>query len=884
MKFTSFLFAVAFAFSSSHAAEPAPFEEDRFEVTTLAIGMASPIEMEIAPDGRIFFIELGGKLRAYLPQEKQIIEVGKLDVFTPQENGLIGLALAPDFATTGHIYLNYSPKTFDGQHVSRFTLKGNELDLTSEKLIVKFAEQRKECCHHAGALEFGPDGALFIASGDNTHPGGDSGGYAPIDERAGREPFDAQKSASNTNTMVGKILRIIPKPDGGYTIPDGNLFPKDGSKGLPEIYVMGCRNPWRIAVDQKTGYLYWGEVGPDAGGDGPRGSRGYDEVNQARKAGNFGWPYFVGPNAPYFDYDFEAKKIGEKFDPEKPVNHSPNNTGMKELPPAQPAWIYYPYGDSQEFPELGKGGRTACAGPIYRYDAAKHGKVGFPEQFDNCMIFFDWNRPFIKWARLDENSNLVKIESFVKGLQFKRPVAFQFAPDGTLYMMDYGTTWGMNPDSRLLHITYPRGNRAPVARAEAKHHIGKAPLKVTLSSEGTRDKDPSDKLSYQWRIATATDATQVGKIVAKDANAQVTFEKPGVYSVELLVTDAAGEKSTAVVPVLVGNDPPRMKFTYPLEGDFADEGKSINYEVAIVDSEDGESDFEMPDMNTRTTISAMIQRAGIEAADPPGLALMKKSDCFNCHAVDRKIIGPSYLEVAAKYKKDDKALAAAVERVIKGSTGVWGQVPMLPHSHHTADEAKQMVAWVFDLKPDIQAAQIAKGVIGAVPLPKVTKETAGGSFILEASYTDKGASPIGPLTAHATLRLRHRQIEAELADKVQGSQVLGGGSASGRQFVGSINHGSHLLFRSINLARVSGITCRTASAGQGGKIEFRAGKPDGKLLATLEVKVTGGWETWQENNAAFELLDEATDVYAVFVNPGKSGLMNVDWVRFEPRE
>jgi len=119
---------------------------------------------------------------------------------------------------------------------------------------------------------------------------------------------------------------------------------------------------------------------------------------------------------------------------------------------------------------------------------------------------------------------------------------------------------------------------------------------------------------------------------------------------------------------------------------------------------------------------------------------------------------------------------------------------------------------------------------------------------------------------------------------VQGSQVLGGGSASGRQFVGSINHGSHLLFKSINLARVSGITCRTASAGQGGKIEFRAGKPDGKLLATLEVKVTGGWETWQENNAAFELLDEATDVYAVFVNPGKSGLMNLDWVRFEPRE
>ena len=199
-------------------------------------------------------------------------------------------------ATDNYHYLQYSPPNFIGQHVSRFTLVDGKLDPASEKLLLKYEEQRRECCHHAGSLQFGPRGELFIATGDNTNPFDDSQSYAPIDERPGREPWDAQKSSSNTNSYNGKILRIRPTPEGGYEIPEGNLFPADGSQGRPEIYVMGCRNPWRISVDPVTGHLYWGDVGPDAQAEGPRGPRGYDEVNQARKAGNFGWPYFVANN------------------------------------------------------------------------------------------------------------------------------------------------------------------------------------------------------------------------------------------------------------------------------------------------------------------------------------------------------------------------------------------------------------------------------------------------------------------------------------------------------------------------------------------------------------------------------------------------------------
>ena len=94
-----------------------------------------------------------------------------------------------------------------------------------------------------------------------------------------------QKSSGNANDLRGKILRVTPQPDGTVKIPEGNLFEDVDHGARSEVYVMGNRNPFRISVDPKTGDLYWGEVGPDAGGrrDG-RGPAGYDEINQARGA------------------------------------------------------------------------------------------------------------------------------------------------------------------------------------------------------------------------------------------------------------------------------------------------------------------------------------------------------------------------------------------------------------------------------------------------------------------------------------------------------------------------------------------------------------------------------------------------------------------------
>jgi cytochrome c len=861
----------------------------RFKVETLLEGMPQPMQLEIAPDGRLFFIEIAGKLRIYKPGERQVIDAGTLEVTTAQENGLLGMALDPEFTSNQFIYLLHSSKAFIGQTLSRFTMKGDELDLSSRIDMLSYEEQRRECCHHAGALRFGPDGNLYISSGDNTNPFEPSEGYAPIDERPDRGPWDAQKSSANTNDLRGKILRIKPTADGKYTIPAGNLFPPGTPQTRPEIYAMGMRNPWRFNFDAKSGFLYFGDVGPDAGGDKEeRGPRGFDTINQVRQAGNYGWPYVRGHRA-YREFDYETKQPVGVFDPQKPINNSPNNTGLRELPPVQPPLIWYPANKSEEFPQLASGGRTACAGPVFHFRPEFRETGGFPEHFDNCLLFYDWARPFIKWARLDRQGKLAGIEDFTGVLKLvaenatapadagagtivRRPADAIFGKDGCLYLLDYGTTWGANKDSKLLKISYQWGNIAPLAIAGARNAAGREPLTVELTSEGSKDHE-GEAIRYEWRLRD--------QIVSTEANLRLTLREPGDYRVELRVTDARGASASALVPVMVGNSMPQVRFVSPEDGDFFTPGEAVKYQIGIQDVEDGDSSKSEDAFTATTLLTASWSKAADGAPEiDRGMALMKQSDCFNCHAAEQQVLGPPLVEIAKKYRGQPAAVDTAVERVIKGSTGVWGQLPMLPHPQHSADEVHMMVKWIMSLEPGGGAPALARGTSGEVTAPA---DEAIRFALLEASYTDQGRAPAGSLTGKAVVRLRSRRLEAEQADEITGPQTLGGGSASGKKFVGSTADGHTLRFTGLKLDGVTSLTCRVASAGSGGKVEFRSGSKTGPLLANVEVQPTGSWEKWVELNTPLQSVSGRNDIYAVFVNPGKGGLMNLDWVQFNTR-
>ncbi len=465
--------------------------------------LKDPMELAVAPDGRVFYAQRDGTVKLIKPGAKEGLVIAKLDTFTGLEDGLLGITLDPDFAKNGWVYLNRSlPETGKDAsgakagviRVSRFTLVAEKLDLASEKPILDIPTQREQCCHVGGSLAFDGRGNLLVAVGDNTNPF-DSDGFSPSDDRTSRSPWDAQKSSANPNALTGKVLRITPKADGGYTIPAGNLF-KPGTAGTrPEIYAMGTRNSFRVSADQKTGYVYWGDVGPDAGGPSEkRGPAGFDEINQARTAGFFGWPYFVADNKPYAKIDFTArgenKKNKEAYDkavkekktplpakptdwqaaePQfhdalKPVNNSPNNTGIKQLPPAQPAFIYYPPGQSTRFPAVGSGGRTAMAGPVYYFDEKVKNPAKLPKEFDRTLFIYEWSRNWIIAVKLDENHNIAKkadgslaMDRFCPSMTFKRPMDLELGDDGCLYLIEFGTAWGNNKDTQIVRIEHTGG-------------------------------------------------------------------------------------------------------------------------------------------------------------------------------------------------------------------------------------------------------------------------------------------------------------------------------------------------------------------------------------------------------------------------------------------
>ncbi len=849
------------------------FEPDRLTPTTLATGLVRPMELEVAPDGRIFFIELSGKLRIFHPETQKITEAGTLTVTTQQENGLIGIALDPDFANNQHIFLQYSPPDFSGQHVSRFTMKGDTLDLASEKRLLKFEEQRLQCCHHAGSLEFGPDGCLFIATGDNTHPGGDSKGFAPIDERPDRMPWDAQKSASNKFSYNGKVLRIKPKSDGTYEVPDGNLFPKDGSKGIPEIYVMGCRNPWRISIDQKSGYLYWGEVGPDAGAPGDRGPAGHDEINQARKAGNFGWPYFVGPNLAYPDVDFETGEIGKTQSPDAPVNESPNSKGVQTLPPAQPAFVYYHRNETEDFPMLRTGGRTACAGPVYHYDQDLKSPTKFPEHFDNTLFIYEWSRHWIFGVKLDSDSNIDSLEEFMPDYGFVRPIDMDFGPEGSLYLIEYGETWGENPDCKMVRVDYIRGNRPPRIKLTANGTAGRPPLKVAFSSEGTVDPD-GDALTYEWKITPGSD-----ELKDTSANPTIAFESIGSYQAVLTVTDAHGASATASTPVLVGNEPPLVEFKSPQDGDFYDFESPVTWDVSVVDPEDGDAIPERVKIFHQLVPGSFKNtEASLTGAETlhPGLELMKKSDCFNCHVVDRKLVGPSFFDVAAKYKDQKHALDEVAKRIVTGSSGIWGEVPMIPHPQHGIEQSRQMAEWIFSLGEE-ESSSVLSGLTGEFKIAKPEKQDkqkGPGILIVEASYLDGGAPPIAPLSGTKTIRLRHSTLLPVEADAFEGLSISG-------TKAGSIMDKGWLKFAGVNLTDRTKASLTYSSAGAGGTVEIRHGSADGELLGSVDAKPTGDWNKSETLKFEIKPAPARGDLYVRFSKPGGTHLMNLESISLE---
>ncbi len=813
-------------------------DEDRFEKTVLASNLDEPMQLDIFKDGGVLIAERKGKIKLYNPQTGLIEYVANKNVHTKYEDGLLGIAIDPNYDENNFLYLFYSPLgTESVQHVSRFLFKDKVLDTTSEKIILKIPVQRQECCHSAGYIKFGDDGLFYISVGDNTNPFA-SDGFSPIDERAGRMPWDAQKSSGNTNDLRGKILRIKLKADGTYDIPEGNLFKPGTPKTKPEIFAMGCRNPFRFSVDAKRNLVHWGDVGPDSGTDSVgRGPKGYDFIGQAGVGGGFfGWPYIRGNGHQYHDYDFTTQKSGEKFDPNHIINNSPNNTGMTELPPYKAPKLWYSYDQSREFPFVGIGGKNPMAGPIYYSTDFVRTDQSFPSYFDGKLFIYEWMRRWIYIVTLDKEHNFIKYDQFMPGTTFANPMDMKFGPDGTLYVLNYGTKWfAQNEDAQLFKIDFNGGNRKPIAKMKLDKYSGSIPLTIVAEAAGTTDPD-RENLQYNWVIN--------GIPKAKGEKATLEISAPGDYDIVLEVIDGQGGRSLTNAKVLAGNEMPEVNIEVFGNKSFFWPGRKIPYSISITDKEDGSNASGTLTPENIKVSAAFVQEgqdlaklaavghlAGMNQSPfESGRLLIEKSDCKTCHANDKAINGPAYNQVAQRYSGKPDAEAILIQKVIHGGTGNWGDRAMAAHPQLSVAEVGLMIKYILALAgPKDNSAALSNLLSGVIDV----KESGSGQYVITVGYTDRGYNGIPPLANQKTVFLKSnmiKPIQAEIRSKGVSIFEVNGTS------VCVLNNKTHVGFKDIDFKDLKGVDIQYA-ASHAGKLELKIDDPEkGDKVGEITVK------------------------------------------------
>lgn len=274
------LFASTFALSSF--ALPTGFQNE-----IVLNGLQQPVYLAQLPDDRMLVLTKTGNIYIFDPTQIPAVPTLYLSIAnieTDRERGLTSIAIDPDFETTSNIYVYYTHRTSKRNRISRFLHQGASADPASEVLIWQDNEDWSDCCHYGGGIGFGPDGKLYLTTG---------------------EEFDGNQ-AQNLGRAGGKIIRI--NKDG--SIPSDNPFVDGPGGNLDEVWAYGLRNPYRAHWDLVKNRLYISEVG----GNVQETAR--EDLHVGRRGANYGWPFCEGQcsdpahDDPVYDYGHTGQTPG----------------------------------------------------------------------------------------------------------------------------------------------------------------------------------------------------------------------------------------------------------------------------------------------------------------------------------------------------------------------------------------------------------------------------------------------------------------------------------------------------------------------------------------------------------------------------------------------
>ncbi len=271
-----------------------------------------------APPGdpnRVFVVEQGGTIRELgrgVKRSTPFLNLGS-KVVAGGEQGLLSMAFAPDYVKSHRFYVYYTASSPTVAHsgdieIDQFTASSPDHANAASRKRVLTIPHHVQSNHNGGQLQFGPDGALYLGTGD-----GGGGG----DTQGNGQNLTVSDPRDNRSPLLAKILRVAPKPGGGYSIPAGNPF---NGPAAP-VWMLGLRNPWRFSFDRKTGDMTIGDVGQGL----------YEEVDFARSPGagkapgagmNFGWNIREGNHG----FSGSQEKPGPNFKTD-PVIEEPHSAG-----------------------------------------------------------------------------------------------------------------------------------------------------------------------------------------------------------------------------------------------------------------------------------------------------------------------------------------------------------------------------------------------------------------------------------------------------------------------------------------------------------------------------------------------------------------------------
>jgi glucose/arabinose dehydrogenase len=550
LPFTAALLSGALAAAPAVSQElPAGFVRER-----IGSGFDGAISLAWIDEHRLLVGERGGRVW-YVDHGVTRGVVHDLSAVTNHSGnrGLFGLAVAPDFDATGWIYLLHSVRVPGevtwGPGYARLLRVRAVLD--EQGALVAPPESRQillgetwatgiaSCVddHTLGSLRFLSDGSLVLSTGDNTHPGLDTGGEQPDCFLPGRTPLEQDVGAYRSqllDSLDGKVLRV--DPETGLGLADNPFFSGDPADLRSRVWARGLRNAFRFTLLPGSGpreALLVADVGWNT----------WEEIDLVVGGENFGWPCFEGLVA-------------------VPQYQEPDPRGFcAGLVPAPPIVSWHHSSSSA----AGFVGQCASALCVYRGDR-------YPAVYRGRLFFLDFERGWLRAAALDDDLRVRDMLLF--GTQFGAPVELVAQP-GTgdlVYIMSGSQV------SSVFRIRYVGDQHPPTAAASATPSFGPGDLDVTLSAAGSLDPEGLP-LVYAWDLGDGT-SSDVPVV-------QHHYAAGAAYRPRLTVTDSEGLGDSAELLVTPGNTPPRiLELVTPRDGDTFVAGEAMRVLARLADDEE----------------------------------------------------------------------------------------------------------------------------------------------------------------------------------------------------------------------------------------------------------------------------------------------------------